>query len=63
MNEQRKRGARIFFQYAILIALLGGFNFYKYFTGKNILSLIMGGLCALVLAGWAGFYFYYVRGK
>ncbi len=63
MNEQSKRGLRIFLQYWVLIALLGAFNLYKYFSGNSVLFLIMGIACALAFLGWALFYFYYVRGR
>jgi hypothetical protein len=63
MDEQSKRGLRIFLQYWVLIAILATFNFYKYFTGKNILSLIIAILCTAIFVGWVLFYLYYVRGK
>lgn len=63
MNEQSKRGLRIFLQYWVLIALLAAFNFYKYFTAESTLSLIMAVACTVVFVGWVLFYLYYVRGR
>ena len=63
MAEEGKQGLRIFLQYWILIAVLGGFNFYRYATTGAKFSLIVGIGCASVFIGWVAFYFYYVRGK
>jgi hypothetical protein len=63
MNEQSKRGLRIFLQYWLLIALLAAFNYYKYFTTKSTLSLIMAVATTLIFVGWVLFYYYFVRGK
>lgn len=61
MNENR--GVKIFFQYALLIFGLGGFNFYWYLRRGGTGSLVMAVVCGLALAGWVVFYFAYVRKK
>jgi hypothetical protein len=63
MAGEGKQGLRIFLQYWLLIAVLGAFNFYRYFTTRATLSLIVGIGCATVFIGWVLFYWYYVRGK
>jgi hypothetical protein len=63
MAKEGKQGLRIFLQYWLLIAVLGAFNFYRFFTTRATLSLIVGIACATVFIGWVLFYFYYVRGR
>ena len=63
MAEEGKRGLRIFLQYWVLIAILGGFNFYRYYSTGALFSLIVGIGCAVVFLGWIFFYLFYVRGK
>ena len=63
MSGEGKQGLRIFLQYWLLIAVLGGFNFYRYFTTQATLSLIVGIGCAVIFVGWILFYLFYVRGK
>jgi hypothetical protein len=58
-----KQGLRIFLQYWLLIAILGGFNFYQYSRTLSRFSLIVGIGCALVFIAWVLFYLLYVRGK
>ena len=62
MAEQ-DRGLRVFIQYWLLIAVLGGFNLYNYFKSGNKLSLTVAIVCALAFAGWLLFYVVYVRKK
>jgi hypothetical protein len=61
--SEPERGVRIFLQYWVLIAALGGFNVYRYVTTKSTASLIVAIVCAAVFVGWVGFYFLYVRKK
>jgi hypothetical protein len=63
MAEEGKQALKIFLQYWLLIAVLGGFNFYRYATTRSMLSLIVGIACAAVFVGWVLFYWFYVRGK
>ncbi|MBI3652314.1 MAG: hypothetical protein HY231_14935 [Acidobacteria bacterium] len=63
MAEEGKLGLRIFLQYWILIAVLGGFNFYRYHLTGALFSLLVGSACAVIFVGWVAFYFFYVRGK
>ena len=60
---ERKRGFRLFLQYWLLIAVLGGFNAYTYIKSGNKLSLVVAIVCALAFAGWLLFYIVYVRKK
>ena len=60
---ERKRGFRLFLQYWLLIAVLGGFNVYTYIKSGNKLSLAVAIVCALAFAGWLLFYIVYVRKK
>ena len=62
MAEQ-DRGFRVFIQYWLLIAVLGGFNLYNYIKSGNKLSLAVAIVCALAFAGWLLFYVVYVRKK
>jgi hypothetical protein len=62
MAEQN-RGLRIFLQYWLLIAVLGGFNTYTYIKNGNKLALAVAIVCALAFAGWLFFYLLYVRKK
>jgi hypothetical protein len=61
MAENSGRGLRIFLQYWILFAALGGFNLYKYLKSGNTLSLVVAVLCLVVFLGWVIFYAVYVR--
>jgi hypothetical protein len=63
MSMEGKQGLRIFLQYWLLIAVLGAFNFYRYFTTRATLSLVVGIGCAAVFVGWVLFYLLYVRNK
>jgi len=63
VSKEGKHGLRIFLQYWFLIAVLGAFNFYRYFTTRATLSLVVGIGCATVFIGWILFYLFYVRGK
>ena len=58
---ERDRGLRLFLQYWLLIAVLGGFNVYTYIRSGNTLSLVVAIVCALAFAGWLLFYIVYVR--
>lgn len=60
---ERARGFRLFLQYWLLIAVLGGFNVYTYIKSGNKLSLVVAIVCALAFAGWLLFYIVYVRKK
>jgi uncharacterized membrane protein len=62
MGEQ-DRGFRLFLQYWLLIAVLGGFNVYTYIRSGNKLSLAVAIVCALAFAGWLLFYIVYARKK
>ena len=62
MAEQG-RGLRVFIQYWVLIAALGGFNVYNYIKSGNKLSLAVAIVCSLAFAGWLLFYIVYVRKK
>ena len=62
MPEQ-DRGLRLFLQYWLLIAVLGGFNVYTYIKRGNKLSLVVAVVCAVAFAGWLVFYVVYVRKK
>ena len=62
MGEQG-RGLRVFLQYWVLIAVLGGFNVYTYIKKGNKLSLVVAIVCGLAFAGWLLFYIVYVRKK
>ena len=62
MAEQ-DRGFRVFLQYWLLIAVLGGYNLYRYINGGNKLSLALAIVCALAFVGWLLFYIFYVRKK
>jgi len=57
------RGLRVFIQYWVLIAVLGGFNVYNYIKRGNKLSLAVAIVCALAFTGWLVFYIVYVRRK
>ena len=61
MGEEAKRGLTLFLEFWLLIALLGGFNFYSYFSGGSKLFLVVGIVCGVVFVGWALFYIFYVR--
>jgi hypothetical protein len=63
MKKEEKLGLKIFLQYGSLIAALGAFNFYNYYRGTGLISLIVALVCVLVLAGWAAYYFLCVRGS
>ena len=60
---ERDRGFRLFLQYWLLIAVLGGFNVYTYIRSGNKLSLAVAIVCALAFAGWLVFYIFYVQRK
>ena len=55
------RGVKIFLQYWLLIALLGGFNLYWYFRNGRVASLVVAIACAVAFTGWVLFYYLYVR--
>ena len=61
MNEEGKRGLKIFLQFGLLIGLLGAFNLYNYFRVGKKFSLVVGIMCVVGLLGWALFYVVYVR--
>ena len=61
--SERDRGFRVFIQYWVLIAVLGGYNAYNYARSGNKLSLAVAVVCALAFAGWLLFYLFYVRKK
>ena len=61
VNEQGKRGLKIFLEFSLFIVLLAAFNLYNYFSGGSKLFLGVGVVCVLALAGWALFYAVYVR--
>ena len=60
---EKDRGLRLFLQYWLLIAVLGGFNVYTYIRSGNKLALVVAIVCALAFAGWLLFYLLYVRKK
>jgi len=60
---ERDRGFKIFIQYWLLIAVLGGFHVYTYQRSGNKLALVVAIVCALAFAGWLVFYLIYVRKK
>ena len=59
--SERDRGFRVFIQYSVLMAVLGGYNVYNYIKSGNKLSLAVAIVCALAFAGWLLFYIVYVR--
>ena len=61
MNEEGKRGLKLFLEFWLMIGLLAGFNFYSYFRGGSKLFLIVGMVCVAAFIGWAVFYLVYVR--
>ena len=61
VNEQGKRGLKIFLEFEFLIALLAAFNLYNYYSGGSKMFLGVGVVCVLGLVGWTLFYFVYVR--
>ena len=61
MNEDEKRGFKIFLEFWLLIGLLAGFNLYNYFRGGSKLFLAVGMVCVAGFIGWALFYLFYVR--
>jgi len=61
MNEDEKRGFKIFLEFWLLIGLLAGFNLYNYFRGGSKLFLVVGLVCVVGFIGWALFYLFYVR--
>ena len=63
MNTEKRVGLKIFWQYSILIVVLGGYNFYRYFSAGGRWSLIVGIVCTIVFIVWIVFYFVYVKGK
>lgn len=60
---ERDRGVKLFLQYWLLIAVLGGFNVYRYVKNGKIASLVVAIVCAVAFVGWICFYVFYVRGK
>ncbi len=61
MNEEEKRGLKIFLEFWLLIGLLAGFNFYTYYRAGSAMFLVVGIISIAVFIGWALFYLLYVR--
>jgi hypothetical protein len=61
MDDDKKRGLKVFLQYWVLFALLGAFNFYYYFKTGRPMFLVVAIICVVVFIGWVLFYLYYVR--
>jgi hypothetical protein len=63
MGQESRLGRKIFLQYGALILVLGGFNFYRYYTVGGLWTLIVGIVCCIGFLAWIIFYFFYVKGK
>jgi hypothetical protein len=61
MDEEGKRGLKLFLEYWLLMGLLAAFNFYMYFTKGSVMFLVVGLVCIAAFVGWAMFYLFYVR--
>jgi hypothetical protein len=61
MDEEGKRGFKIFLEFWLLIGLLAAFNLYNYFRAGSRLFLVVGIVCVIGFIGWALFYLMYVR--
>lgn len=61
MNEEGKRGLKIFLEFWLLIGLLAAFNFYNYVRNGSKLFLAVGFVCVAAFIGWALFYLFYMR--
>ena len=60
-EDGKQQGLKMFLEFWLLIAVLGGFNFYMYFGGRSKMFLVVGIICVAGFIGWAIFYLLYVR--
>ncbi len=63
MQKEDRQMMRMLFQYGLLILLVAAYNFYNYYRGYGLFSLIVGLLCVVGLGVWVGAYFFYFRAK